>query len=240
MKRIAYVSTLALALASSASAAPPKVGGPYKAAVCDVIEVEIEADKGGEIGFHNPYDVTTIFIRDAVPRRQGTVAFIIQPKEKAVFRLTVWTVGEKTGATIIIDATGGVVPPKPGPDPKPPEPPTPQPDGELGLVKVSRDGLAQVTDPDKRAELAKQQRAHASAVAAGAFSGAPSILAGWRAANNRVEPDLTKLAAWQAKWKPWGAAVSAKLSELYAAGKLPDTATWARAFNEIADGLEAK
>jgi hypothetical protein len=124
-----------LLFAAPLSAAPPKVSGPFKAAPGDVIEVEIEQDKAGKIGFHNPYDPSQVYVREAVPRREGTLCLIIQPKvqydsngqvdlakSQQMYRLTVWTVNESTGATLVIDATGGapVPPPKPKPDPVPP------------------------------------------------------------------------------------------------------------------------
>lgn len=122
--------------------------------------------------------------------------------------------------------TGGVTPPVP------PKPPEPLPDGKLGLVKASRDGAAKVTSaPEKKVALAKAQRSHASAVAAGAFGNdAAKILAGWRDAN-RVAVD-------SAEWAEWGKAVSSRLAELHAAGKFTAAADWAAAFAEVAQGLE--
>jgi len=124
--------------------------------------------------------------------------------------------------------TGGVAP---GPTPPGPNPPAPQPDGKLGLVKASRDGFAKVAaGREKAPELAKAQRAHASAVAAGAFGNdAPRILAGWR--------DSNKAAVDATQWAEWGRAVSSKLAELHAAGKLTTAADWAAAFEEVAQGL---
>jgi len=122
-------------------------------------------------------------------------------------------------------------PPAPGPTPPGPNPPGPQPDGKLGLVKASRDGFAKVTTGREKApELAKAQRAHASAVAAGAFGNdAGQILAGWRASNKAtVDP---------AQWAEWGKAVSAKFAELHTAGKLTTAAEWAAAFEEVAQGI---
>lgn len=171
------------------------------------------ADGGGKVETRT-YEKKHVFIVERLAA--GQVELLLVPKGAVVRR-------------VIGDGTEPIPPPKPKPEP--------EPDAGLGLKKASADGLAQVAAPDKKEALAKQQRAHASAVAAGAFNGPAAILAGWRAANNRIEPDLTKLAAWQAKWKPWAAAVSAKLAELHAAGKLPDNAAWAKAFNEIAEGL---
>lgn len=133
-------------------------------------------------------------------------------------------------------------PPTPGPNPPtPPIPPNPPPkpiDGELGLIKVSREGLAKTLDPVHRTELAKAQRAHASAVAAGAFKDVASILAGWRKANNEaVDPVPPGGTNNTEKWRAWATDVSTKLATLYTEGKLKTNANWAAAFNEIADGL---
>jgi hypothetical protein len=131
-------------------------------------------------------------------------------------------------AVVVVGAGPNPLPPGPGPGPGP----VPLPDGELGLRKASRDGAAGVPAPHaaQRAALAKAQRSHASAVAAGAFPGPAEYLAGWRAANTA--------AATPAGWKPWADAVSAKLADLYRSGKLPAAGAWAEAFNEIAAGLE--
>jgi hypothetical protein len=162
-----------------------------------------------------------------------TYQFSAVGKGRAVVELFWAEGGAVKVRTITLDCQGARPPPVP-PDPKP------DPDTALGLKKVSADGAAGVADPEGRAALAKLQRAHASAVAAGAFANYAAILAGWRAANNRAEPDLTKLQAFQTRWKPWASAVSAKLSELFAAGKLQSNADWAAAFSEISEGLETK
>jgi hypothetical protein len=118
------------------------------------------------------------------------------------------------------------------PGPVPPGP-TPSPDGLLGLAKVSRDGAAKVSATEKTAQavrLAAAQKAHASAVAAGAFPAPPAILDGWRAVNNAAVPSVV--------WWSWGQGCGDALEALYKAGKLPDNAAWSAAFREIAAGLE--
>lgn len=119
-----------------------------------------------------------------------------------------------------------------GKAPNPPSP-TPQPDGTLGLIKASREGLAKVTDKGKQVALAKAQRAHASAVGAGAFgTSAAKILDGWREAN--------KLAVGEANtalWLDWSKEVSTQVQRLYNGGKLPTNTEWVAAFNEMAEGL---
>jgi hypothetical protein len=165
----------------------------------------------------------------------GPIVYVGYPLKKGRADVEFIPLGFKAETEIAkasIDVAGGDTP-------NPPNPPGPKPapDGDLGLIKISRDSLSKIPNPDKQADLAAAQRAHASAVAAGAFPSAAAITAGWRAANNRVEPDLTKLAAFQETWKPWASACSARLGELYSAGKLPDNAAWAKAYNEIAEGL---
>lgn len=125
-----YVSSILLLAVTACGlhAAPPKVPGPIKAKVGEIVEVEITEDAAGKIGYHNPYDVTSLFVRDAVPRREKTVSLLIQPKEGMVYRIAVWTAGETTGATLLIDASDGQVDPKPvPPDPKPEPKPDPKP-----------------------------------------------------------------------------------------------------------------
>jgi len=111
-------------------------------------------------------------------------------------------------------------------------PPPPLPDGEFGLIKASREGLAKVTDKAAALKLAAVQRSHASACAAGAFPDFAAALEGWRAAN--------KGAVDAATWAPWGVAVSTQLKAAYTGNKLPTKTQWAAAFSEIADGLEGK
>lgn len=145
------------------------------------------------------------------------------------FRALVPSGEDVVSAKVVVVVTGPRPPPvPPGPGPKPPDP---LPDGKLGLVKASRDGFAKVTaGREKAAELARAQRAHASAVAAGAFGDdAAKILAGWRDAN--------RAAVSAADYAEWGRAVSAKLAELHGAGKLPTRAEWAAAFEEVSQGL---
>lgn len=122
--------------------------------------------------------------------------------------------------------------------PEPPPDPVPQPDGELGLIRASRDGKALVSASDREgaaATLAAAQRVHAAKVAAGVFPGPKEILEGWRVANNGVFTTA------QAKeWAPWAEAVRAKLEALYKAKKLESDAAWASAFREIGAGLDGK
>lgn len=142
--------------------------------------------------------------------------------------------------------------PVPPPNPDPPGPgPSPKPDGKLGLSKASRDGAAQVTDPNKvdsAKKLASAQRGHASAVAAGAYDTASTTtlpsgivtveagfnkeaaLEGWRQKNNGAVD--------KAVWAAWGNTVSSAFLKLHKDGKIPNKADWVDAFNEIADGLD--
>jgi hypothetical protein len=125
-----------------------------------------------------------------------------------------------------------------GPVPDPDRPVKPE-DGKLGLVKSSREGLGRVNAPPAAEikALAGKNRSLASAIVAGGvvdpatgqFSPAAALEA-WRKGNREAVVDRTL-------WEPWGKAVSAALEALHSAGKLPDKAAWAAAFNEIADGL---
>lgn len=129
-------------------------------------------------------------------------------------------------------------PKPPDPTPVPPTPTPVPPDGEYGLVKASRDGYAKVTADRHLVDLlAAAQRAHASAVAAGAFKDAAAILDGWRAANNQA---VSSSPTGKASWTAWGNVVSPRLQELYNAKKLTTNAEWAAAFREVATGLDGK
>lgn len=130
-KRFLIAIAVLLILCPFVWASPPVPGGPYKIKVNDVAEIEIVLEKGKALGFHNPYDATSLFIREATPRREGTVSYIVQPRTAKVYLLTVWTVGEKDGATLVIDASESLppipIPPKPDPVPPTPVPPKPDP-----------------------------------------------------------------------------------------------------------------
>lgn len=127
--------------------------------------------------------------------------------------------------------------PTPGPGPGPGPDPKPQPDGEFGLIKASREGMAAVSSASKSEEavaLARAQRAHAAAVAAGAFASPKAITDGWVEANKKALSDTARAA-----WTPWALAVSKQFEFVFAAGKLKGNTEWAAAFNEMADGLSA-
>lgn len=134
-----YVWCVLLCLATSvvSLAAPPKVIGVTSARVGEIVEVEVEADKAGKIGFHNPYDVTSLFVREAVPRREGTLCLLIQPKVAGVYRLTLWTAGETTGTTLAVDASGQAIPVPPGPGPGPGPGPQPNPNPQPNPVPIT-------------------------------------------------------------------------------------------------------
>ncbi len=139
---------------------------------------------------------------------------------------------EEGEMTLVIE---GKVPPDPGPGPTPPDPPSPPPDGELGLIKVSRDGMVQVTSPGKAAEakrLADANRTHAAQVASGVYPSAATILEGWRVANKSALS-----ATEQQAWAPWATVITARVEALHKGKKLPGDKEWAAAFLEIADGL---
>lgn len=150
----------------------------------------------------------------------------------------------QTFTVIVGQRPAPVPPPGPGPGPTPPPvPPGPQPDGELGLIKVSRDGAAAVPEfaakAAQRKALADAQRAVASKLAAGGFAAAAA--AGRDALANAVSAErraANNAAATAAQWGPWGSGVSARLTALFGAGKLNTPADWQAALEEIALGLD--
>ena len=221
---------LAVALvASSALADPPVIPSPVTVPVNRDYVVKIKVDDASKVGYREAFNqADCLFFRGYSPDPKEMV-FLVRPYRAGEFQAVFWTQGETASSVLIINP--GTAPTPPGPNPPGPTPPGPLPDGALGLIKASRDGLAKVTtDKGQAAALAKAQRSHASAVAASAFPSAAAILAGWREAN--------RVAANTVSWAPWGEVVSAKLSDLYRAGKLPDSASWSAAFNEIASGLD--
>lgn len=136
--------------------------------------------------------------------------------------------------------TVGMTGPRPPPGPVPPDP-APKPNGDLGLRKASRDGAGLVTSPNKPAELkalAGANRSLASKIVAVQGFDPASYLDDWRKGNreavgaNEANPGNT------VAWSPWASATSSKLQALHAAGKVPTKQDWAKAFTEIADGLE--
>lgn len=136
-----YAFAALLATCAVSLADPPRPGGPYRVAVGELAEIEIEA-KDGTLGFHNPFPVSELFIREAVPRRKDAVSFIVQPRVAKIYNLTAWTVGERTGVTLVIDASVTPQPPKPippGPTPDPTPDPKPKPDPGPAPAPITSD-----------------------------------------------------------------------------------------------------
>jgi hypothetical protein len=259
--RTAYATTLAVCLVASVTAAPPRVPtGPVSPTpaptpvdapilLTPLMVFPIDSDvecivlaspqrKVKVLAGKGPIVARGVFVDGAGGIEQRVIAgpfiywvegvedgqceLIVVPKngeEKDVIR-----------RQLKVDMKGTVpVPPKPI-DPVVPEPKLPE--GELGLIKASRDGAAKVTSEKKAEEaksLATAQRSLASVIAAGGLQKPGDILMNWRDGNNRSVPAAT--------WRPWGEVVGAKLEATYKAGKLPDGKAWTAAFEEIATGL---
>jgi hypothetical protein len=226
-------TVLAAAMAAVAVAAPPEVPPPVKVEVGKDHTVTLKPAGAAKFTAAPGFDPSECLWFPGERGDDGSQIFLVRPYRPGKFRVTLWSEGDKRGvySTLVLEASGAV-PPGPTP-PDPPTPPTPKPDGALGLVKASRDGLAAVAGQwrPQATALANAQRSTASALAAGGIPDDPAkILAAWRSANNAtVDPK---------GWEPWGKTVSARLSELYAGGKLPTKSEWAAAFREVAEGLE--
>jgi hypothetical protein len=219
------VLAAAAGLAPAAEIAGPRAVEPYRLVRLTAADVGPKTGVLWRVRGPGPVDFAT-------PRKGRELVFVAPPGKYTVSLLTVKTTAagpelDEVETEVVV----GIPDPMP-PKPVPPTPPDPvKPDGELGLRKASRDGAGKVAGAAAhRAALAKANRSHASAVAAGAFPDAPAYLAGWRDANKASGAD-------PAAWKPWAEAVSARLAELHKAGKLPGKSEWAAAFTEIADGL---
>lgn len=222
MRRCIYGSAVALALACGlASAAPPVVTAPEKVygETGDWVFFAVTTDGKG-VKFV-PLDTgLSLFPSGKLKDPNETAARATKP---GTYRVLIYT-GNADGPSepkVVAVVFGG---PAPGPDP------VPLPDGKFGLIKVSREGAAKVSDRSLNGALAKSQRAIASAIQAGGLVAPADILKAWRDGNNA--------AVSSAVWKPWGDAVTPALQKLHADGKLFDKATWAAAFIEIAEGLE--
>jgi hypothetical protein len=173
----------------------------------------------------------------AKTRESGATLYVWAPPGKYTVRLTAIDFDAKKVERATFTFSVGDTPPGPGPGPGPgPKPPTPPPDGKYGLTKASREGVALVSSPGKAAEakrLAAAIRPHAAAVAAGAFDGTAKILEGYGAAARGALAESERAA-----WKPWSAAVAARMKELDTGGTLAGNNEWAAAFAEVADGLD--
>jgi hypothetical protein len=186
------------------------------------------------------FDAGDMFYDMMMPLRKNTIRVQVRPKKPGAYRFVFYNADGHCVTTV--QSQGDVPPnPNPGPNPNPnpnPNPPAP-PDGALGLIKVSRDGVAAVAlaadaKATQAAALGKSARSLASAVAAGGYASMAQVMAGWRDGNNAAVPGGS------AAWAPWGAAVSAAVEKLYRDGKMADKAAWAAAFYEIATGLDGK
>lgn len=131
------------------------------------------------------------------------------------------------------------------PRPTPPNPPTPVIDvdpadehghGRFGLAEFSQRGMLQVNSPQRAREAAAIAAAHrevARSVQAERFVLVESL-------HQELAKQITASldAASRTRWKPWQAAVSARLQGLQERGEVVSVQDWCAAFEEIADGLE--
>lgn len=229
---------LALLLCLPLAAADLKIDGPAKVEPYKVVKLKASGvdAKAGALWRIEPRQYV-----DRAESPKNTLQFVAPPGRYVVELVTLKL--SEDGETLV-DTTShevtigdGVNPTPPGPTPPGPNPPgptPPQPDGDLGLIKVSRDGAAKVNTPNKPNDvkkLAASNRSLAAAIAAGAIGQPSAMLAEWRAGNKNAVTN-------PADWTPWGNAVTQALEAAYKAGKLPTKQTWANAFSEIASGLE--
>lgn len=125
------------------------------------------------------------------------------------------------------------------PGPNPPAPSPPEPTFPAGTFHVSADvyrWAMSVKSPNRAAEakgLADACEATAAAIGAGTLNSAQKILSALLSANNAA------LGPSVAAWTPCGQQLSARIKDLYMAGKLPDPAAWAVLLREMAVGFKA-
>ena len=117
--------------------------------------------------------------------------------------------------------------------PDDPDTPTPLPDGRYKLATLSRAEAAKLPEKTQAGTVAGVYRAIAAQIQAGALKGDREILASTATKlRDRLGEDFDA-------WKPWGLAISQRLSDLYESGELKTDEEFATAYGEIALGLEA-
>ena len=174
---------------------------------------------------------------------KGPFVYVVEAAEtgraetRRVELLIIPAKGKVLRRTLDVETGVSPIPPVPGP-------PTPLPDGKLGLIKVSRDGLALVKEPTKlnTAKLvASGTRGLASAVAAGgtvdpslSTANAKKVLDEWALT---VKAGLSQGKSDEADWMNWSTPIGKAFFTVYSSGKLKTKADWVAALNEIADGL---
>lgn len=153
----------------------------------------------------------------------------------------------RTSVTVVVQETAPPAPPAPGPGPSPvPPSPSPSPSpgiDELGLTAKTAEILAKRSwsgDAARDASLDFRQHRLApifanAAASAASFPSGQAVLADTEA--------KYKAAIGPAAWTDWSsflfAPLAAELKALGQAGKLPNVASLAEAFSEIATALEA-
>lgn len=224
-----YIATVAVAwFAIAALAADPAIDGPTTVKQHKLVKLSptgVESKNAGYIWDVHPFGVV-----DSDERPDGKLIFTAPP---GTYTVTLRVVDFDTKristarSTVTIEGVAPV-PPPPGPTPVPPGP-----DGRLGLIKVSRDGIAKVSSTTRDTDaknLAEVYRSIASAVAAGGIPVNLNMIL----AEVRIKAGTAVDAA---TWKPWGDAISSKLIELHNGKKLATKSDIVDALNEIAEGL---
>jgi hypothetical protein len=101
------------------AAKAPRVPGPIKAKVGELVTFEVSGDA---VGYQPGFDPADCLLVRLHTDDAKTLSFLAQPKRAGRFGVALWEVGEKRGVTLVIDATGDA-PPAPPPNPDPPKPP---------------------------------------------------------------------------------------------------------------------
>jgi hypothetical protein len=127
----------------------------------------------------------------------------------------------------------------PRPTPVPPDPPAPVIDidpGRFGLAEFSQRGMLQVRSPQRAREAVAIAEAHRAASTAATAQRFVLVEDLHRDLAKRIAASLSADARQQ--WKPWQAAVGARLQGLQERGEVVSVQDWCAAFDEIASGLE--
>jgi hypothetical protein len=158
------VPTILLLFAAPLSAAPPKVPAVVTLRTGEITSVEIAADPGKEVAWAPGFAPEACYLDEGKPLRKDTCRLIVAPKTAGVFRVVLWTVGEREYATLVIDASGAPVPPGPSPPVPPPVPPVPPVDPILNTIQAAYGADTSATKAADKTALAAVYRAVAESL----------------------------------------------------------------------------
>lgn len=251
VRPIAYCSVLFCSLLTSAAwGEPPRaiIHGPSGGTPGDILLLDASSSTAAQ---HFLWKVRpelagrrTIYVTESGKKCQvvsipGTYTLTLAVSNEDGIDLTDWVITIPGDPDQPQPSPGPAPAPRPvPPGPKPPDPP-PAPEFPDGQFKIAGDVYRWALDVNSTsratdaAALAEAANSIAAAIAAGTLSSPQKILAALLVANNAA------LGPHVGDWKPFGDLYSARLKQLYLAGRLPDDASWAALLRETGTGLSA-